>query len=102
MRVEWTTADWLLAGFRRMARAAGSNEHVVTCFARFDCLGKDSVPKKAEGTGQMKIGTIRLQRRTMKGLYYAAGSFTILMVGAALLFLMGVMLMPAAREVPWR
>jgi hypothetical protein len=50
----------------------------------------------------MKLGTLRLHRRTVKGLYFAVGSFTILAVGAALFFLMGLLLMPEAREMPWR
>jgi hypothetical protein len=50
----------------------------------------------------MRLGALRVQRRTVKGLYYAAGSFTLLVVGAAFLLLMGMLLMPEAKEVPWR
>jgi len=70
-------------------------------FARFDCLGKHPQESELE-KGQMRVGTFRLQRRTVKGLYYAAGSFTLLVVGAAFFLLMGMLLMPEAKEVPWR
>ncbi|HEX3892919.1 MAG TPA: hypothetical protein VHW46_10140 [Terracidiphilus sp.] len=50
----------------------------------------------------MKIGVLRLQPRTVKGLYYAAGSFTLLMVGIALCLLVGMMLLPETHEIPWR
>jgi hypothetical protein len=52
--------------------------------------------------GQMRIGTLRIQRRTVRGIYYAAGSFTLLLVGAAFFLLMGMLMMPEAKEVPWR
>jgi hypothetical protein len=65
--------------------------------------GEDSVPEKVNGIkGQMKFGTVRLPRGTVKGLYFAAGSFTILVVGAAFFLLMGILMMPGAKEVPWR
>ena len=50
----------------------------------------------------MRIGTLRIQRRTVRGIYYAAGSFTLLLVGAAFFLLMGMLMMPEAQEVPWR
>jgi hypothetical protein len=50
----------------------------------------------------MRVGTLRLQPRTVKALYYAAGSFTLLIVGAAFFLLMGMLLMPEAKEMPWR
>ncbi len=50
----------------------------------------------------MRIGTLRLHPKTLKGLYYAAGSFTVLVVGVAFFFFLGLLMMPEAREVPWR
>jgi hypothetical protein len=38
----------------------------------------------------------------VRGIYYAAGSFTLLLVGAAFFLLMGMLMMPEAKEVPWR
>ena len=50
----------------------------------------------------MRIGVLRIQPRTVKGLYYAAGSFTILAVSVGLCFLIGMMLLPESREIPFR
>jgi hypothetical protein len=50
----------------------------------------------------MRIGTSRLRPKTVKGLYLAAGSFTLLIVGVAFFIFLGMNFMPEAREVPWR
>jgi hypothetical protein len=95
--------DWLLAEILANGVSRGiERAHWDYALRNLIAWGQDSVPKKVDGKGQMKIGSMRLQPRTVKGLYYAAGSFTVLIVGAAFFFLMGLMLMPEAREVPWR
>jgi hypothetical protein len=50
----------------------------------------------------MRIGSVRLHKRTLRGFYYAAGSFTLLVLGVGLCVLFGMMLLPEAREVTLR
>jgi hypothetical protein len=50
----------------------------------------------------MRIGTVRLHHRTRRGLYYAAGSFTLLILGVSLCLLFGMLLLPEAHEVTLR
>jgi hypothetical protein len=50
----------------------------------------------------MRIGPVLVDQRTIKRLYYAAGSFTVLVVGVGLFLLLGVLLIPEARELPLR
>lgn len=50
----------------------------------------------------MRIGFVQLDQRIIRRFYYAIGSFTILAVGVALLLLLGVLLVPEARELPLR
>lgn len=50
----------------------------------------------------MRIGTVRVHRRTLKGFYYAAGSVTLLVVGVGLCMLFGLLLMPEAHEMTLR
>lgn len=50
----------------------------------------------------MRIGALRVHQKTLKGLYYAVGSFTVLLMGVALFLLLGMLLSPEAREMPLR
>ncbi len=50
----------------------------------------------------MKIGALRLHQRTLKGLYFAIGSLTVLVIGVGLCFLIGLSFLPQARELPLR
>ena len=50
----------------------------------------------------MKTGLLRVHPRTVKGLYYSLGSFTLLVLGIALCFLISMIFVPEAKEVPWR
>ncbi len=50
----------------------------------------------------MRTGTLRLQPRTVKGLYFAAGSFALFVVGVAVCLLLCLLILPEAKEVRWR
>jgi hypothetical protein len=50
----------------------------------------------------MRIGTVRVRRRTRKALYYAAGSFTLLILGLGVCMLFVMLLLPEAHEVTLR
>jgi hypothetical protein len=50
----------------------------------------------------MRIGTMRVRQRTFKGLYIAAGTLTLLVVGLGLSVLFVMLLLPEAREATLR
>jgi len=50
----------------------------------------------------MKVGTMRLQPRTVKGICYAAGSVAFLVVGSAICLLVTMILLPASQDAFWR
>jgi hypothetical protein len=50
----------------------------------------------------MKVSMLRIHPRTMTGLYYSLGGFTIFVLGVALCVLAIMTFLPEAKEVPWR
>ncbi len=50
----------------------------------------------------MKSGLLRLESRTVKGLYYAAGGCTLFALGVGLFLLVGMMFLPEAKDFPLR
>ena len=51
---------------------------------------------------RMKLGTMGLPSKTIKGICYAGASFMVLVAGVAFCLLLASLMLPEARELPWR